>query len=97
MTQTFICHSLQSKSIRVGNPHPYKHKSNMIADSQVIESIRILKAYSEDVMKERGELYWEAMKANNEDFASKHLQRYHAAAQMGNMCEQLKKLYRESK
>ena len=68
-----------------------------ISDSAVFDAIAILKAYAEQVKKERGNLYLDALKSGNEEFAKAHLKRYQAANYIELECPNLMQWYRDSK
>ena len=69
----------------------------MISDSEVLNAIAILKAYAEQVKEERGNLYWDAMKSGNEEFAKAHLKRFQAANYIEQQCPTIMQWYRDSK
>lgn len=69
----------------------------MISDSEVLNAIAILKAYAEQVKEQRGNLYWDAKKSGNEEFANAHLKRFHAACYIEQQCPTLMQWYRKSK
>ena len=69
----------------------------MISDSAVLDAIAILKAYAEQVKEERGNLFMDARKSGNEEFAKAHLKRYQAANYIELECPNLMQWYRDSK
>ena len=69
----------------------------MISDSAVLDAIAVLKAYAEQVKEERGNLYWDALKSGNEEFAKAHLKRDLAANYIELECPNLMQWYRDSK
>ena len=69
----------------------------MISDSAVLDAIAVLKAYAEQVKEERGNLFMDARKSGNEEFAKAHLKRYQAAYYIELECQNLMQWYRDSK
>ena len=69
----------------------------MISDSAVLDAIAVLKAYAEQVKEERGNLFMDARKSRNEEFAKAHLKRYQAANYIELECPNLMQWYRDSK
>ena len=57
----------------------------------------VLKAYAEQVKEERGNLFMDARKSGNEEFAKAHLKRYQAAYYIELECQNLMQWYRDSK
>ena len=79
-----------------GQPSPLYPKS-MISDSEVLNAINVLKTYAEQVKEERGNLYWDAKKSGNEEFANAHLKRFKAATYIEQQCPTIMQWYRDSK
>ena len=69
----------------------------MISDSAVLNAIAVLKAYAEQVKEERRNLYLDALKSGNEEFAKAHRKRYQAANYIELECPNLMQWYRDSK
>ena len=69
----------------------------MISDSAVLDAIAVLKAYAEQVKEERGNLFMDARKSGNEEFAKAHLKRYQAANYIELECPNLMQWYTDSK
>ena len=69
----------------------------MISDSAVLDAIAILKAYAEQVKKERRNLYLDALKSGNKEFAKAHQKKYQAANYIELECPNLMQWYRDSK
>ena len=69
----------------------------MISDSAVLDAIAVLKAYAEQVKEERGNLFMDARKSGNEEFAKAHLKRYQAANYIELECPNLMQWYADSK
>ena len=69
----------------------------MISDSAVLDAIAVLKAYAEQVKEERGNLFMDARKSGNEEFAKAHLKRFQAATYIEQQCPTIMQWYRDSK
>ena len=87
---------MQNKSDQGRETSPQYHKT-MISDSAVLDAIAVLKAYAEQVKEERGNLFMDARKSGNEEFAKAHLKRYQAAYYIELECQNLMQWYRDSK
>ena len=69
----------------------------MISDSEVLNAINVLKTYAEQVKEERGNLYWDAKKSGNEEFANAHLKRFRTATCIEQQCPTIMQWYSDSK
>ena len=69
----------------------------MISDSAVLDAIAVLKAYAEQVKEERGNLFMDARKSGNEEFAKAHLKRFQAATYIEQQCPTIMQWYRDTK
>lgn len=69
----------------------------IISDSEVLNAMAVLLAYSEQVMEHRSKLYWEASGAGDQTSAEQHLKRYRAASGIHEKVPALQQLYRDSK
>ena len=69
----------------------------MISDSAVLDAIAVRKAYAEQVKEERGNLFMDARKSGNEEFAKAHLKRFQAATYIEQQCPTIMQWYRDSK
>lgn len=94
--QSGFTKSNNNKSTRGGKPPP-QYQKTMISDSEVLDAIAILKAYAEQVKSERSNLYWDAKRSGNEEFANAHLKRFQAATYIEQQCPTIMQWYRDTK
>lgn len=68
-----------------------------VSDSEVVDAIRVLQMYAEQVKDERTKLYFDAKGSNKEAHANIHLKSYNAARYMELAANDMMKYYKDTK
>lgn len=68
-----------------------------VSDSEVVDAIRVLEMYAEQVKNQRTHLYFGARKDGNEEKAAAHLKRWQSAEYMRLGAQDMKNWYNGTK